>query len=709
MRIRRVHIEGFGCLRDRAFEFGEGLTLVVGPNEAGKTTFVRAIGAILFGQQADARRTNEPWDGDAYAGVIELVGDEGTVRIRREFDSDLVELTETADGGSSTWRGEAKQAGRGADLDEYRERLRRLIGFDDEELFLHTLCVRQLGLETDVSQEVRKRLTGPSEADAEEIKRRLGDRYEEVSNDRMRKGAKPRQIELVEQEIAEAKARLEATRGYFDELRGLREQEGELSGRLKALETEQANDRRVFADIDALAEAHEQQARLAREVPELDRERERLRAHSDEEKRLSADIASGYPGWDAVPDDYGSKLLELARRRDDVGRTRDEVERLEREARASGGGGRWTWLFVPLAVLAAAYFVGQQLGQLLLFIIGGVAASAALFVVLLVVQIARARRHARHARELAAAAERYEENQATLKVLSSQLQPFMTSDDPDAEQKRYDQYRQIAERLGRVRSALESSRDLSEIEHEYYDKNAALGRAEQKLKELTDANPALRRYLDESDPLRERARLREEIDTRARTIDEVKTQRTQVAADLRALTRRQVTNESALTDEIAALEERRDALERRRAALGLAIDVLAETITEYQAVHRESLAGAIGELFARLTGGRYERVRLDERFVPSLDGLGRQGLDVKQISQGARDQLYFAVRVAVAQELSGQVRLPFVLDDPFATFDDARLAAAYDVLQELAREHQFIVLTHNPRERQYAAQCLELG
>ncbi len=709
MRIGRVHIEGFGCLRDRAFEFGKGLTLIVGPNEAGKTTFVRAIGAILFGQQAEARRANTPWDGGAYAGSIELVDDDGIVCIRREFEKEDVELTETADGLSTTWRGTANPGGRGADLDAYRERLRRLIGFDNEALFLSTLCVQQLGVETEIDQDVRKRLTGPSEADAEQIKNRLGDRYEGVSNDRLRKGAKPRQLQLVEQEIAEAKAQLEATRGFFDEVRGLREQEGELTERLKALETEQANDRRVFADIDALVEAHEQQTHLARDVPELDRERERLRAHADEEKRLSADIAEHYPGWESVPDGYGSTLLELARRRHDVARARDEVERLEREARGSGGGGRWAWLLVPVVVLAAAYVVGQQLGQLLPFIIGGGAAAAALFVVLVVVQIARTRRHARHARELAVAAERYEENQTTLKALSSQLQPFMTSDDPDAEQKRYDQYRQLAEQLGRVRSALESSRDLSDIEREYHDKNAALGRAEQKLKELTDANPALKRYLDEADPLRERERLRGEIDTRARTIDEITTQRTQVAADLRALTRRQVTNESALNDEITALEQQRDALERRRAGLGLAIDVLAETITEYQAVHRDSLAEAIGELFARLTGGRYERVRLDERFAPSLDGCGRQGLDVQQISQGARDQLYLAVRVAVAQELSGQVRLPFVLDDPFATFDDARLAAAYEVLQELAREHQFIVLTHNPRERQHAGQCLELG
>jgi uncharacterized protein YhaN len=709
MRIRAVYTDGFGCFMGRSFEFGEGLTLVVGPNEAGKTTLVRAIRAILFGQQASDRRDNAPWGGGAYAGTIELAGDTGTVRIRREFDSELVEITETENGSSRTWRGTANPAGRGPELEVYRERLKALVGFDDEDLFKSTLCVEQLAVELKVGSDIRARLTGPAQEDAEAVLERIAKRYEEVSNDRMRKGANPRLLQLCEQEIAEKAAQLEQTRGYFDEVNALRERDASLNERLEALTQDQQIDKRMFAEIDALAEARSEREALARKVPELAAERERTAGNLAVQKELTGVIASEYAGWETLPDDYGSMLLETARRRDDVARSRDDVERLEREAAGATVGARWVWLLVPVLVLAAAYAAGHFLGRLLPLVTIGGGVAAVLLVVLLVWELGRVHRRTRAARNLAAAVERYEGNQTSLKALGARLEPFVAGDDPEAEQKRYERYIELRQRLERVQGALESSRALPDVERQYHEKNAALDRAEGRLKELTETNPALKRFLGEEDPLREREQRRTEIERRASILDEIKDERTRVAADLRALTRKEIANEPTLKGEIDELKARRGRLAQRRDALGLASDVLGETITEYRAVHREALAGAIGALYARLTGGRYERVRLNEAFFPSLDGLGQQGLAVERVSQGARDQLYFAMRVAVAEELSGQVRLPFILDDAFVNFDDERLAAVYDVLHELAATHQFIVLTHSERERRFVERCIDLG
>ena len=709
MRILAVHIDGFGCFTDRSFEFGEGLTLIVGPNEAGKTTLVRAIAAILFGQQAGARRDNAPWGGGTYAGTIELAGDKGTVRIRREFDSELVEITETENGGSRTWRGTANPAGRGPELEAYRERLKQLVGFDDEDLFKSTLCVEQLAVEAEVGSDIRARLTGPAQEDAEVVLGRIAERYEEVSNDRLRKGAKPRLLQLCEQEIAEKAAQLEQTRGYFDEVNALRERDASLNERLEALTQDQRIDKRTFAEIDALAEARGEKEALARQVPELAAKRERTAGNLDRQKELTDVVASEYAGWETLPDDYGSMLLEMARRRDDVARSRDDVERLESEAAGARAAAQWLWLLVPVFVLVAAYAAGHFLGRLLPLVGIGGGLAAVLFVMLLIWQLGRVRRHKRGAKKLAVAVERYEGNQTSLKALGARLEPFVTGDDPEAEQKRYDRYIELRQQLMHVQGALESSRALPDVEREYHEKNAALDRAEGRLKELTEANPALKRFLGEEDPLREREQRRTEIERRASILDEIKDERTHVAADVRALTRKEIANEPTLKGEVDGLKAQRDRLAQRRDALGLALDVLGETITEYHAVHREALAGAIGALYARLTGGRYEGVRLDERFVPSLDGLGRQGLAVEHVSQGARDQLYFAMRVAVAEELSGQVRLPFILDDAFVNFDDERLAAVYEVLHELAARHQFIVLTHSQRERRFVERCIELG
>ena len=56
MHIESVHLHGFGRLAGREFRFGPGLTVVHGPNEAGKSTLHAALSAALFGLVGGGRR-----------------------------------------------------------------------------------------------------------------------------------------------------------------------------------------------------------------------------------------------------------------------------------------------------------------------------------------------------------------------------------------------------------------------------------------------------------------------------------------------------------------------------------------------------------------------------------------------------------------------------------------------------------------------------
>jgi len=64
------------------------------------------------------------------------------------------------------------------------------------------------------------------------------------------------------------------------------------------------------------------------------------------------------------------------------------------------------------------------------------------------------------------------------------------------------------------------------------------------------------------------------------------------------------------------------------------------------------------------------------------------------LSKGALDQLYLALRLALVQRLSRNgERLPMLLDDPFANYDDVRLRAALVLLREIGREYQILLFT----------------
>src|SRR5713101_4444762 len=65
MQLTRIQVDGFGVLRATDLRFGKGMNLVIGPNEAGKSTLQEAILTGLYGFQSEKTR------GPAAAAAVE--------------------------------------------------------------------------------------------------------------------------------------------------------------------------------------------------------------------------------------------------------------------------------------------------------------------------------------------------------------------------------------------------------------------------------------------------------------------------------------------------------------------------------------------------------------------------------------------------------------------------------------------------------------
>ncbi|HEU5326275.1 MAG TPA: AAA family ATPase [Candidatus Limnocylindria bacterium] len=59
MRIERLELDGFGRFHDAHWDLGDGLTVLLGANEAGKTTLLNAVRALLFGFESS--RDGRAW------------------------------------------------------------------------------------------------------------------------------------------------------------------------------------------------------------------------------------------------------------------------------------------------------------------------------------------------------------------------------------------------------------------------------------------------------------------------------------------------------------------------------------------------------------------------------------------------------------------------------------------------------------------------
>jgi hypothetical protein len=69
VKLRRLTVAGFGRLAGRTFAFTDGLNVVYGPNEAGKSTVAAAIVASLYGS-GRRKEAWRPWDGGTYATTL---------------------------------------------------------------------------------------------------------------------------------------------------------------------------------------------------------------------------------------------------------------------------------------------------------------------------------------------------------------------------------------------------------------------------------------------------------------------------------------------------------------------------------------------------------------------------------------------------------------------------------------------------------------
>lgn len=93
MEIRKLKINGFGKLKDKDIELKEGINIIYGKNEAGKSTLLKFITGMFYGVSKNKNGGNipeidkvEPWDNEEFSGKINYVLDnKNEYEVYREF------------------------------------------------------------------------------------------------------------------------------------------------------------------------------------------------------------------------------------------------------------------------------------------------------------------------------------------------------------------------------------------------------------------------------------------------------------------------------------------------------------------------------------------------------------------------------------------------------------------------------------------------
>ena len=153
-----------------------------------------------------------------------------------------------------------------------------------------------------------------------------------------------------------------------------------------------------------------------------------------------------------------------------------------------------------------------------------------------------------------------------------------------------------------------------------------------------------------------------------------------------------------IDEELRMKRARADALSKDAEALWLAHETLLELSRMTQREFVPALARRTGELLALITGSRYNEVKVspDLEVTVMMPALARAA-QVDSLSVGTVDQGYFALRIALAELLSGRKDFPVLLDGCFVQYDDDRLKGVFNVIETLMPMHQVVLFSHESR------------
>ena len=641
MRLIDLHIEGFGKFHDLDLRFAEGMNILYGHNEAGKSTLHAFLQAMLYGLErrpgigsaAKLHKKYRPWDApERFGGTLRLAHEGSIYRIVRDFNADDLSAdgaaTTTASGADACpleiWNETA-----GVRVADPRGFLQAMLGGISETAFENTVSIGQLRSATSRSMvhELKSYITNLS-----------------TTGDMSLDSAGALKLLRQQRNALEAKRVPEAAKSYAQLIGEIRNIEREIA------QPEYENQLRKYQALRSEVRTEQVDRQTRRE--------ELLQKTAAQEAVLTQ---AGFDSGDDIRDakEHADMLYSLCQ----IGaEPRERVIRIAFPLLF----GLLTILCGLAAVLITAIespafaqrfkLAPEKVPGLVAAVSGSglsatilVATSIGLLVLCMLLFVWR----------LYANAARTGFLRETAAELSAMLtKQIGTAEISDAAM---ESFRTHMDELLRAEEELETQRTtLAEVSAELQNLSNDERRYDVELQKQNEKQTELEGKLQHLSNVKNRAEMLK------RTLDE------------------------------------NDAISTEIDAINLAAETMTELQSSIQSSFGHYLNKEAGELIAGITGGVYDSMWIDQNLDIFMNTPGKI-VPIEDVSSGTMDQIYLALRLAAARLIQGdtgaaKARLPLIFDDSFAMYDEQRLASALQYITEI-HHGQILLFTCHTREQ----------
>ncbi len=145
-----------------------------------------------------------------------------------------------------------------------------------------------------------------------------------------------------------------------------------------------------------------------------------------------------------------------------------------------------------------------------------------------------------------------------------------------------------------------------------------------------------------------------------------------------------------LGKQLDELKENNDAIELVKETIGIAYEKLKENINP-------EFNKKLSENISKITNGKYNNILFNDEQGLIVELPNGNYVSADRLSIGTIDQIYLSLRLAIIEEISNE-KLPIILDEAFAYFDDNRLENIIVFLAKEFKDRQIIIFTCTTRE-----------
>ena len=160
-----------------------------------------------------------------------------------------------------------------------------------------------------------------------------------------------------------------------------------------------------------------------------------------------------------------------------------------------------------------------------------------------------------------------------------------------------------------------------------------------------------------------------------------------------------------MEETLEAKKEDWNNLKKQEEIINLTIENLEQAYEEMKNTITPKFTNNLSKNINQISSGKYNKVSINDETGMIVENSRGEYINANNLSTGTIDQLYLSLRLSMLEDLSKE-SLPIILDETFAYFDNTRLENAINYLIKLTQEdenyknHQVIIFTCTDREKQ---------